>query len=191
MRIEEGKFYRTCGGQRVGPIKRYQGTDHFHLGFGDSDLWKPDGTGVGNADLVAELPTDTAKPERPVSDYDWDARDEAPKLWRDMTPEEKGAFWVKVYRGGAVEYSRDAIEWHPDYTFEPDFHGDLYYRIRPEPKRETVTVTGGLGSAWGFYEYGTSPSETHSITFDMIDGDLPPGTYTHPDGHTITVERIE
>ena len=117
---------------------------------------------------------------------------DTPKLWQDMSPEEKGAFWVKVYRGGAVEYSRDAIEWHPDYTFEPDFHNDLYYRTRPEPKRETVTIEGYVISNDDcvFSNIRDITGDTHRITFDMIDGDMPPGTYTHPDGHTITVERM-
>jgi len=118
---------------------------------------------------------------------------ESPKLWLDMTPEEKGVFWVKVYSGGVVEVSYDAKNWKVDGNFEPDTYPLIYYRIRPETKRETVTLYGAdravKGRSWSFI--GRGDDATHRITVPLIDGDLPPGTYTSPEGNTITVDRIK
>jgi hypothetical protein len=185
MKIEEGKFYRTRDGQKVGPMvfnrkkslypwmcqsSRHTFTDEgrFSHMAGDSIL-----------DLVAE----------------WTEELDTPKLWRDMTPEEKGAFWVKVYRGDVVELSWDKIYWQVDKKFNPSMFPNVYYRIRPVPcetgpKRETVTLYGlkdSLGWGFGVKIYG----DTHTLTLPLIGGDLIPGTYTHPEGHTITVERIK
>jgi hypothetical protein len=112
---------------------------------------------------------------------------ESPKLWCDMTPEEKGALWVKVYSGGVVEWSRDAIEWDKDPNFTPDFNDDLYYRIRTEPKREMLTLYWGVENRTACLS--PNADDTHRITLPLIDSSIPPGTYTSPEGNTITVDR--
>ena len=62
---------------------------------------------------------------------------ETPKLWRDMTPEEKGALLLAHHEG-------KVIEWLPERKWikcaVPGFTDFYAYRVRPEPKREVERV---------------------------------------------------
>ena len=116
----------------------------------------------------------------------------APKLWRDMTPEEKGALLLAHHEGKVIE------TWFRGAWIGKGHGGwgkQNAYRIRPESKRETVTLHGYVqipGDGAQFDDaWINHKNNTHRITLPVIDGDLPPGTYTSPDGHTITVERIK
>ena len=62
---------------------------------------------------------------------------ETPKLWRDMTPEEKGALLLAHHEGKAIEMLFCSGEW---VTVTPQWATNAAYRIRPEPKRETHAV---------------------------------------------------
>jgi hypothetical protein len=95
---------------------------------------------------------------------------ETPKLWRDMTDAEKGALLLAHHEGKVIE------EMVTEKTFPVDVSGvwlvwtgefrpkdNIAYRIRPEPKRETVTLIGDdIRFSWAF--------NGHRITFDLIDG---------------------
>jgi hypothetical protein len=132
-----------------------------------------------------------AKPERPASDYDWDARDEAPKQWRDMTPEEKGALLLAHHEGKVIESRWLGENWTP--TCAPEWHLGASYRIRPEPKRETVGLkySRAKDDVAVFWPDSAKEWDLPDIELPLADGKVVPGTYTHPDGHTITVGRIE
>jgi hypothetical protein len=125
---------------------------------------------------------------------EWTEEPDTPKLWRDMTPEEKGALLLAHHEGKVVQaYNVNLFRWYENNR--PIWLDDVAYRIRPVPcetgpKRETVTLYGlkdSLGWGFGIKIYG----DTHTLTLPLIGGDLLPGTYTSPDGHTVTVERIE
>ena len=89
-----------------------------------------------------------------------------PKIWRDMTPEEKGALLLAAHEGKVIEYSAYGNDgWRAD---KPDWCDNLYYRIKLEPKVEKVTWYSsakmkGSGEVKG-------PRTTHRITFNTIDG---------------------
>lgn len=87
------------------------------------------------------------------------------KLWRDMTAEEKGALLLAVHDGGQLQYKHN-LDWQ---NCNDVFSGNYAYRIKPDPKVETVTITGGDGSGFGFYQNG-GVNNTHRITFNLIDG---------------------
>lgn len=85
-----------------------------------------------------------------------------PKLWRDMTPEEKGALLLAAHEGSEIEVFND--NW--GYWCCSRFKDNEAYRVRPEPpapKVETVTIhrnnCGGLNIPQG-----------HRITFNLING---------------------
>ena len=111
-----------------------------------------------------------------------------PKLWRDMTDAEKGALLLAHHEGRVIEV------WASDrWVADPvAFHDKFAYRVRPEPKRETVTLRGGdFGRngaiAWSFLHSGhispyTISPDTHRITFDLIDG--------KPDPTSIRMEEL-
>jgi hypothetical protein len=113
------------------------------------------------------------------------SRDNTPKLWRDMTPEEKGALLLHEYDNGnkSIQYSiphhTHDKSWGDKMTHEP-FNDAWAYRVRAEPKRETVTLHGSVtDEVWG---RGTTEYDTHRIAFDMIDG--------KPDCDSIKMEPI-
>jgi hypothetical protein len=70
-------------------------------------------------------------------------RPDTPKLWGDMTPEEKGALLLAHHEGKAIEVispNRASKEWA---FCDPQWWDDYAYRVRPEPKRETVALQDG------------------------------------------------
>lgn len=98
-----------------------------------------------------------------------------PKLWRDMTPEEKGALLLAHHEGKVIEFNGESVvtgEWtgwvtcDDDCLWDESFLGDGFaYRVRPEPKREPVTLYWRKGNPAHLIEHG----DTHRITFDLID----------------------
>ena len=97
---------------------------------------------------------------------------DTPKLWKDMSPEEKGALLLAEYDGKVIEVFGLAYpdEWHKEdvlYCFEDD----CAYRIKPEPKRETLKLYGRNG--WYDPAIGT---------IDLIDG--------KPDPASIKIEEL-
>lgn len=88
---------------------------------------------------------------------------DAPKLWRDMTDAEKGALLLAHHEGKVIEYALDCEDGSTKWYFT-DFmvpQSGVAYRVRPEPKLETVTLYGCRDRFLG---------DTHRITFDLIDG---------------------
>jgi len=111
------------------------------------------------------------------------ASDDTPKLWRDMTDEEKGALLLAEHEGEVIEYSFMGEEdWA--YIPSPNWTATHAYRVKPEPVRETVTLYGGEaqrhGGTWAF-DYCTARS-THRITFETVNG--------KPDCSTIRMEKL-
>lgn len=44
IKVEEGKFYRTADGQKVGPMRRWKGSNKFECAKDDNRLWDLDGS---------------------------------------------------------------------------------------------------------------------------------------------------
>ena len=88
---------------------------------------------------------------------------DTPKLWRDMTPEEKGALLLAHHEGEVIEFWDGGDEWN---EIKPRWHHVHAYRIRPEPKVEVVT----------FEHAGCR------FTFDTIDG--------KPDCDSVKMEEL-
>ena len=178
MKLEVGKTYRLNNGD-VRECKRMVNEDPLSVdsyGFGPFVIcgmfYHMDGThGNGKSESlnVASCVEDT------------------PTLWRDMTPEEKGALLLAHHEGDVIEYTKVNMdgEWRED---QPEWRSYCAYRIRPssdsyailEPKVETVTlywdVSWDIASAY-------SDGATHSITFNTIDG--------KPNTASIKMEKLE
>ena len=113
---------------------------------------------------------------------------DTPKMWRDMTPEEKGALLLAHHEGKAIEvYNANTGEWR---EVRAEWIYYKAYRIRPEPKRETVSYEWNC--SYGFYgnDGPNDPKTNRNVTLPLIDGDLPAGTYPSAEGHEIIVEKI-
>lgn len=101
-----------------------------------------------------------------------------PTIWRDMTPEEKGALLLAAHEGKAIEFMNDfdTPEWK---KAAPKWASWCYYRVKPEPVRETVS---GWWNGKNFHNTANYVDRTHRITFDTIDG--------KPDCNSVKMEAI-
>lgn len=81
-----------------------------------------------------------------------------PKLWRDMTPEEKGALLLAAHEGTVIEvWSPIAGQWRVSAYKVGAFEYDAY-RIKPQPKIETHRHV--------VFAHG----EKRNTTYDTVDG---------------------
>ena len=148
MKIEQGKYYLTADGNKVGPMYGFNYKWVKYMDGDDDPEWENDGRGIDGApDLIAE----------------WI---DEPRPWKDLTPEEKGALLLAHHEGKDIQmYTSD--HW---YTVYPLWEDSTVYRIKPEPMQETVQVVlyGCAISAWGKEE---EFEDTHCITFDLVDGE--------------------
>lgn len=119
-----------------------------------------------------------------LSDYGWGVFDDEkyrlvsravqatpqPTIWRDLSPEEKGALLLAAHEGKVIEVWDDVgHEWltcrYPNWT-----HG-CAYRLPKEPVRETEKFDVFYNKGFGVEACaGTGWTATHRITFDTIDG---------------------
>ena len=81
---------------------------------------------------------------------------DTPKLWRDMTDEEKGALLLAHHEGKVIE-SHHGDMWRHSIT--PAWFGDSAYRVKPEPNTQVVHLMN-------FHEL----AKGHAIVFSVIDG---------------------
>lgn len=121
MKIEAGKYYRTRDGRKVGPMENVAIGSAFTA---NSMLWSEFGDFCGdvNGGICYQMKSN------PDQDLIAEWQDE-PTLWRDMTPEEKGALLLAKYEGKVID-----TYVHPVWVSYQGsiYHGDAY-RIRPEP----------------------------------------------------------
>lgn len=113
-----------------------------------------------------------------------------PKTWGEMTDAEKGALLLAHHEGKVIEYHNFYGKWKTCFSGAcvPFRDSGTAYRVRPEPKRETVTMFGadfGKGKTirWAYSMSGHIGPDTHRITFQTIDGE--------PDCNSIRMERID
>ena len=158
MKIEQGKFYRTRDGRKVGPMEGY--TSKWVSGFDNTfdKEWRNDGTNLGTMyggmtsadDLIEE----------------WV---ETPKTWSEMTDAEKGALLLAEHEGKDIEcFQKTLNDWVA--VNYPMFNPDIAYRVKSEPKREAVRLYGGVyyNNRWVWGD--AQKSDTHCITFDTVNG---------------------
>jgi len=104
-------------------------------------------------------------------------RTDSPKLWRDMTDAEKGALLLAHHKGKVIEFARrgDLSAGWNRVAGGSGWLEDYAYRVRPEPKVETVTLNGNdIRFSWCL--------KGHRITFNLIDG--------KPDRASIKMEEL-
>lgn len=101
-----------------------------------------------------------------------------PKLWRDMTPEEKGALLLAAHEWKVIE-NNSRGPWLE--THSPIWADGIAYRIKSEPKIETVNMYYP-DTLYGFNCSGRINGPTHRITFNLIDG--------IPDCSSVKMEKL-
>jgi hypothetical protein len=121
MKLQTGKFYRTKAGRRVGPM------------LYESDTWaEPTIEQVWHGDGTVMFEDGDESHDYIVAEWE-----DTPKLWRDMTPEEKGALLLAHHEGKVIEIL-DYGEW---LEANPDWAPYDAYRIRPAAQRPAAPRT--------------------------------------------------
>ena len=98
-------------------------------------------------------------------------RDETPKIWRDMSTEEKGALLLAAHEGKVIEVWEGEwskvinVIWYPWNA----------YRVKPDAVRETVNMYYP-DFPYSFNCAGRVVGPTHRITFDTINGEPDPAS---------------
>jgi len=108
---------------------------------------------------------------------------DTPTIWENKTPEQKGALLLAEHEGRvlqALAVDHDGTTWV--IKRRNQWHDGVAYRVKPEPKRETVTMVGHHRGYWCFGSDCFGHRDTHRITFDTIDG--------KPDCATIRMGRL-
>lgn len=171
IKLEVGKRYELNNGEVHVCTKMY-GDDplavdeHGHGPFVIcGSLYHQDGTFAGRAATQKYRGV-----KRAVDDVQPDATDDAHKIWRDMTPEEKGALLLAHHEGKVIEqFDGEAAFW--GVSAPPEWIDSVAYRVKPEPMRERVIIRNFHEKARGFI-----------ITFDVID--------SVPDCDSIKMEEL-
>ena len=113
-----------------------------------------------------------------IADRDRANEPDKPQTWGEWVLWDQDEGWEAFQALGEVQTADDTA-------------GDVVaYRIRIEPVRDTVTLTGAyLNATWSF-----SPREirqdTHRLTLPALDGQPISGTYTNDNGDKIVMEAI-
>lgn len=176
MKIEEGKFYRTSEGEKVGPVLRFDDMT-MHLGGDDGRLWWADsGEGYcgGCADLIAEWV------DEPQIEVGKTYPDRAGREWECLFIRDDVAFMQFVGGGDAYRYKLDGT---------PISFGSLnQYTIDLGPVRGEVVVFTDVD-----FEFTDSKCDwdSHKITIPTLDGKPAVGTYTGENGLCVKIEEVE
>lgn len=186
MKIEEGKFYRTRDGRKVGPMREDSEGDFDVQEHEDMDLlvqlWRKDGKvwnekgGESDHYLIAE----------------WTDEPDTPKTWGEMTDAEQRDVSHAAMKGKTIELDAGSFGWAEWDGETPLCLVHHPIRIKPEPKRETVTIDLASASGGKWYQPGSPGSpETHRITFDTIDGKPATGEFRNDNGDVIKMEELK
>lgn len=180
MQIREGAYYVTLNGYTVGPATPNPDSSYFPWNIpinGNFFAYSYDGTtcvGGRDLDIVAEAPG-------PVE------ASGSPTLWRDMTPEQKGALLLAYHEGKVIEWTKNLSGNFENGTADstadgyiPAWSDSVAYRVRPGPERRTV-VLHGAGNEWVQADLPCD-DDTHRITFNLLDGE--------PDCNSIKMEKL-
>lgn len=116
-----------------------------------------------------------------ASDGDPVSASDTPKTWGEMTDSEKGALLLAWQRGVQLQYwDHDNQEWEDTDIHPFEFEADAY-RIKPEHKREKVTLYHGPDDTAAFTGYKRANDDV-VITYTRSDG--------KPDLDSIKMEEV-
>lgn len=144
MKIEVGKYYKTRDGRKAGPIEHWAKHPTFNIcGYVDKArlIWAEDGK-YGYYGSVLDL----------VEEWK-----EEPKLWKDMTDEEKGALLLADHQGKYIEYYTGDRNWASSVF--PKWADHVAYRVKPEPV---------VKQACHAIVYN---KQSYKVTYNTIDGE--------------------
>lgn len=111
-----------------------------------------------------------------------------PKIWKDMNREEKGELLLAYHEGKTIQVNlHGGNQWF--IQRQMIFRDDHAYRVKPEPKVETITLFFGLLVEGALLR--KSRTDTHTLQMTLVDGLPTEGVYVNEEtGKTITINKI-
>lgn len=100
-----------------------------------------------------------------------------PKLWKDLTPEEKGQLLLANHEGKPIEYSLFGDDYLEPIE-NPSFSDTHAYRVKPLRKIETLKFFYNYGFGAEVIHNGDTWEPNYKITFETINGE--PDLTVHP-----------
>ncbi len=173
LKLEEGKYYRTRDGRKVGPMVHLGDTmAAYNTEYGMGNYWWLDGrrdkTKIREVDLVAEWVEETTMDiyslEKPLGMYPYEIRD---------------ALYAHAESGGKVQSWGG---WGWAFCEEPAFNPNLSYRAVKKPKVVEALFFLNTKDAKPSIEEVKTLHDTHKITFNIVDG--------VPDCNSIRMEKL-
>lgn len=88
------------------------------------------------------------------------------KMWKDLSPEEKGALLLAHHEGRTIQYSDYGEPWRQ--TKSPNWWPTCWYRVKPEPKveKKRFPYSQAMDDRCDLYQ------ATHTISFNIVDGEV-------------------
>lgn len=114
----------------------------------------------------------------PAQDLELIEEEAVMKLWKDMTPEDKGALLLAYHEGKLIEFS-DGCGW--ERIPKPSWANAFAYRVKPNPVVHKFHVGKSENTNW-IPSIQRCPVDTHKITFEVVDGE--------PDVTSIKMEKL-
>lgn len=169
VKLEEGKYYRTRDGRKVGPLvmhPNYSLCGAEGWSYSMDSYWYTDKEYAGRTqksqeneeDLVAEWVEETTMDiyslEKPLGMYPYEIRD---------------ALYAHTESGGKVQSWGG---WGWALCEEPAFNPNLTYRAvkKPEVIEVVMYTKSPTASYWGHTADPDPVGRTHKITFNLVDG---------------------
>jgi len=200
LKIEAGKYYRTRDGRKVGPIEE-NGKVSLHVWrdkIGTGDSWRHDGrhNAMPSFDLIAEWTEPMTETPHIITSANGRTYDlTALETPFGLLPEDVQRA-LRAWPHGREIYHDS--HWS-NCVEEPVFCKEYACRARPAPKTAEHVLWWHEGDGASFRKFPRDThrltirytGETHRLTIRYTGDTLPYGTYTGPDGATITVEKAQ
>ena len=95
-----------------------------------------------------------------------------PKMWKDMSPEEKGALLLACHEGKDIEFLSSNKDWHTCRT-APSWYDNFQYRVKPSPvikeKEYALIYDNKDEELWGAF---TDEKPHFKLKYRLVDGEL-------------------
>ena len=161
LNVKPGDVVESMSGTEIWPRGLQTFTEEGWVFDGEGDSWGPNAK-IGLYPMSATFRI-VSRASEVIAD--------TPKLWKDMTPEEKGALLLAEHEGKVIEYGYNGSDFCRVKPNDGKWVDGYNYRVKPEPVVEENEIRH-YNERYGWYR----------ITFDLVDG--------KPDCNSVKMESL-